>query len=286
MVAPSPRIFLSYSRADRDFAVALRDELIAAGHAVWHDLKDMGAGQWWDQIAEQLRVGSSVEHIVLMVSPEAVTSRIVEREWRLAKREGKTLSAVVPPEHKGRIDFAGLPGWMGAEHHYSYAEQDQRTRLIDDLQKPGQQPRRPDPLRKLPEGEGYVRRTAKVAEIKAALLDERREAKATTVVLSGAGGFGKSTLAIDIMNDPEIQDACYDGILWVELHEELVKLAAGADANGNRNVARGRDALQGAIKARIESRLPGGRGADRNDCTAVGASGRAEDQVRRSRCEG
>ena len=43
------------------------------------------------------------------------------------------------------------------------------------------------------------------------------------MVLSGAGGFGKSTLAIDIMNDPEIQDACYDGILWVELHEELIR---------------------------------------------------------------
>jgi NB-ARC domain len=64
-------------------------------------------------------------------------------------------------------------------------------------------------------------------------------------VLSGAGGFGKSTLAIDIMNAPEIQDACFDGILWwVELHEELVKIDKGP---------RGTEALREAIKARIES---------------------------------
>lgn len=239
-----PRIFLSYSRADRDFAVALRDDMVAAGHAVWHDLKDMGAGQWWDQIAEQLRADRSVEHIVLVVSPEALASRIVEREWRLAKREGKTLSAVIPPAHRGQIDFSALPRWMSAEHHYNFSEADQRARLNADLHRPGQQPRRPDPLRKLPEAEGYVRREGKVAEIKAALLDERREAKATTVVLSGAGGFGKSTLAIDIMNDPEIQDACYDGILWVELYEELVRIAKGP---------RGAEALRDAIKAKIES---------------------------------
>ena len=28
---PSPRIFLSYARSDRDFAVALRDEMIRKG---------------------------------------------------------------------------------------------------------------------------------------------------------------------------------------------------------------------------------------------------------------
>ena len=48
--AAPPRIFLSYARSDRDFAVALRDEMIAAGLAVWHDLKNLEGGQWWSQI--------------------------------------------------------------------------------------------------------------------------------------------------------------------------------------------------------------------------------------------
>lgn len=240
----APRIFLSYSRTDRDFAIALRDELTASGHAVWHDIKDMGAGQWWDQIAEQLRVGGAVEHIVLVVSPQALASRIVEREWRLARREGKMLSAVVPPAHNGRIDFATLPRWMSAEHHYNYSEPDQRLRLISDLRKPGKQPRRPDPLKPPPDPCDHVRREDRLAEIKTALLDTRREAKATTVVLSGAGGFGKSTLAVDIVNDAEIQDACYDGILWAQLSEVLVKLASGRN---------GQEALRAAIKERIET---------------------------------
>jgi hypothetical protein len=56
----APRIYLSYARTDRD-------ELIAAGLTVWHDLQNLEAGQWWSQIAGALD-GTSIEHIVLITS--------------------------------------------------------------------------------------------------------------------------------------------------------------------------------------------------------------------------
>lgn len=50
--------------------VALRDELIAAGHAVWHDLKDMGAGQWWDR----LEVDAAVQSLVALPNGRLVVA--------------------------------------------------------------------------------------------------------------------------------------------------------------------------------------------------------------------
>jgi Caspase domain/TIR domain len=40
-------IFISYSRADKDFATAIRDELIVAGHKAWMDEKGIAGGDDW-----------------------------------------------------------------------------------------------------------------------------------------------------------------------------------------------------------------------------------------------
>ena len=52
----------------------------------------------------------------------------------------------------------------------------------------------------------------------------RRNAKGDAVAISaalkGAGGYGKTTLAKALAHDPDIQDASFDGVLWVELGEK------------------------------------------------------------------
>ena len=125
------RVFLSYSRTDLEFVRSLRDSLTVAGLDVWHDLKDIGTGQWWSQIEDSLDGSESVEHVVLVVSPRALTSRVVEREWRLARLAGKTVSPVLPAHHRSAIDFAGLPAWMQAQHFYDLDAPEQRQKLID-----------------------------------------------------------------------------------------------------------------------------------------------------------
>jgi hypothetical protein len=42
--------------------------------------------------------------------------------------------------------------------------------------------------------------------------------------LRGAGGYGKTTLARALAHDPDIEDAFFDGILWVELGEKRENL--------------------------------------------------------------
>ena len=208
-------MFISYSRTDIASARQLRDNLLAVGLAVWHDLKDIGAGQWWSQIEDAIVGRNSVEHVVLIVSPIALASKIVEREWKIARREGKTVSTVIPPQYKDSIDFKNLAGWMRAEHFYDLAQPEQLNKFIDVLKKPGQQPKRPMMAPPLPEG--CVQRSAEFARLKSALLAAEGAAVAITAALRGAGGFGKTVLATALARDGEIQDTFFDGVLWITL---------------------------------------------------------------------
>src|ERR1700722_13725614 len=95
-----PRVFISYSRSELSYVRDLREELLEAGLPVWHDLQEIGAGQWWSQIEDALAGSNAIEHVVLVVSPAALERPIIMREWRLARREGKTVSPVIPPHHR------------------------------------------------------------------------------------------------------------------------------------------------------------------------------------------
>ncbi len=68
---------------------------------------------------------------------------------------------------------------------------------------------------------GYVLRPNVFDEIKRLLLSQRGgQTTAITTALRGAGGFGKTTLALALCHDAEIQATFPDGILWVELGEQ------------------------------------------------------------------
>jgi hypothetical protein len=54
---------------------------------LWQDLPDMEAGTWWEQIKKVLSA-KTTEHMVLLVSSDALTSTVVRDEWRFARREG------------------------------------------------------------------------------------------------------------------------------------------------------------------------------------------------------
>jgi hypothetical protein len=119
-------IFISYSRTDgAGAAAALRDELVAEGFAIWQDLVALeGDRDWGSQIEEALR-SKQLHHLVLVVTQGALDSKYVRREIRLARQEGKTVSAVRGP---GLADLNNLPRWLG--HIYDLDIPEQRKRFI------------------------------------------------------------------------------------------------------------------------------------------------------------
>jgi hypothetical protein len=110
-------VFLSYSRADEQFAAALRERL--RGQAPDIPVKQdrivlEGGIGWWKQIAEAI---DSVEFLVLIMSPSSLQSEIVRKEWRYARQQG----VCVYPVKAGAdadFDFAELPHWMSKAHFY------------------------------------------------------------------------------------------------------------------------------------------------------------------------
>ena len=211
---PPKRIFISYSRRDgAAFAATLRKDLEAEHFSVWQDLIALEGGRdWWTQIEEALR-SKALQHFVLVVTPEALASKAVRDEIRLARQEGKTVSPVKGP---GLGDLNTLPRWLGRVYDLDLLEH--RNTLMRVLAGPSKAPRVPMMAPEPPVD--FVQRPAEFGALKQKLLDAKGDAVAITAALRGAGGYGKTTLARALAHDPDIAGADYDGSLWVQLGEK------------------------------------------------------------------
>ena len=79
--------FISYSRANSDFAVRLAKDLKAAGHEVWLDQLDIPTGSRWDdELEKALRTCST---FLIILSPEFIKSQNVKDEIGYAIDKGK-----------------------------------------------------------------------------------------------------------------------------------------------------------------------------------------------------
>jgi WD40 repeat protein len=212
-----PRIFISYSRKDGGGAAAtLRKDLEAEHFSVWQDIVALeGNRDWWSQIEDALR-SKALHHFVLIVTPGALESAVVRQEIRLARQEGKTVSAVKGPG----LDLAAVPRWFG--HVYNLDIPEQRTLLMRVLSGPSTQHRVP---MMAPEPRAdFVQRPREFEGLKRKLLNPQGDAAAITAALRGAGGYGKTTLARALAHDKDIAEAYFDGVLWAELGEQPANL--------------------------------------------------------------
>lgn len=205
-------MFISYARDDgEEFARLLRQRLHDENISLWRDREGMEGGRdWWLQITEAL---DQVEFMALVITPEALNSDTVRKEWRHARQEGV---CVYPIKGTADLDFDSLPRWMQSLHVYDLEHEWQK--FVYDLNTRCQIPRVPFMVKDLPEG--FVARPGEFDQLIRLLIDERQgEPVAITTALKGAGGYGKTTLAKALCHDKRIQDAFDEGILWVTLGE-------------------------------------------------------------------
>jgi WD40 repeat protein len=210
--AESPRVFISYARSDGElFAVELRQRLEAEHIPLWQDRVGMEGGMdWWQQITGALDV---VEFMVLVMTPAAMQSQTVRKEWHYARRVGV---CVYPVQAASNLDFSSVPRWMSSLHFYNLTNEWQK--FLNDLNTRCQEPHVPFMCKDLPPD--FVPRPHEFDALISNLLDEQREEPvAITAALRGAGGYGKTTMAMALCHDIRIQDAFDDGILWVTLGE-------------------------------------------------------------------
>jgi hypothetical protein len=208
-----PRIFVSYARMDGKRAAAqiqrrLRDE---HGFALWRDLTDLESGKDW--IVEIKAAIDAVEYLILVITPGALKSEIVEWEWRYARKQGV---CVIPVVGSQSLDIRSLPHWLKRHSFVAPGEPEQWMRMVRTLEGPCRAIRVPFMAGELPRS--FVPRTDLLSDLKLILLDQKTgEAVPTAVGVKGAPAFGKSTVCKALCRENDILEAFYDGILWVTL---------------------------------------------------------------------
>jgi hypothetical protein len=147
------------------------------------------------------------------MTPSAMQSETVRKEWRYAPQQGVCVYPVkAAPD--SQLQFAQLPRWMSKAHFFDIEKEWEG--FLAHLRKGCDTPRVPFMAPDLPET--FVERPNEFGRLKDLLLNaDRKQPVAITTALSGAGGFGKTTLAAALCHDDDIIQNFDDGILWVTL---------------------------------------------------------------------
>ena len=142
----TPHVFISYARNDGEAAAeALLRFIEDRGLEVWRDREGMrGGAGWGDQIQHVL---DAVEYMVVVMTPGAVVSRVVRKEWDYARRQGVCIYAVIAA---GGLSWSEMPIWMRKGHCYDLRNETQAQKFINDLKSSCQATRVPFMVEDLP----------------------------------------------------------------------------------------------------------------------------------------
>ncbi|WP_454857515.1 TIR domain-containing protein [Promicromonospora soli] len=100
MTVMAGHVFISYARADKDYADRLAEMLTDCGATVWYDHNLASGERWARTIREQI---STCAAFIVVMTPEAERSAWVVREINEAERRGKL---VLPVLLRGEVFFA------------------------------------------------------------------------------------------------------------------------------------------------------------------------------------
>lgn len=89
----SKHIFISYSRADGEFALQLARDLRKAGIDIWLDRLDIPPGARWDRAVEEAL--NTCERLLIVLSPSSAKSENVQDEIGFAMREKRPIIPVL-----------------------------------------------------------------------------------------------------------------------------------------------------------------------------------------------
>ncbi|MET0648420.1 MAG: NB-ARC domain-containing protein [Pyrinomonadaceae bacterium] len=259
-ILPRSGVLIAYAPSDgAELASRVRVELERLGIHVWREPAQLEPGrEWWPHVAEAL---GQVEFLLLIATPDALRSRLLNREWRYARQQGV---CILPIKGAPGLDHDALPRWLRNQRFYDPGRGPEFTSapdwklLVNDLHTRCHAPRVPFMAEELPED--FVARPAETERLLALFLEgKRHEPVAATVALCGAGGYGKTTLARALCHDERIQDAFADGILWTTLGESPGDLTARVEdliyvLSGERPALSGLDAAANRLAELLADR--------------------------------
>jgi hypothetical protein len=117
MAGGSRQVFISYARSDAVRVDELVEGLRQLHYDAWVDKELTGGQAWWDTVLSQIRVSSTV---LVAVSPAALESVAVRREYEYAHAVGRPLIPVVVD----RVQLETLPPLLAQLQVVDYRQPD------------------------------------------------------------------------------------------------------------------------------------------------------------------
>lgn len=233
---PRYDVFLSHASADKPAVELLARKLREAGIEPFLDKWRLIPGESWQEgVEEALRQSRTC---AVFIGRELGPWQNEEMRAALAKRVKNRTFRVIPvllsggPESglEDLSEFLGRLTWVDFRNDPN--DQDEFDRFLAGIR--GEEPGPgkgipPLPYRCMaPAREPFVQRS-EYAKVRDALLvppdGVDNSGHATTVgitaAIHGAGGFGKTALAIELCYDEQVRERYPDGILWVQMRDTL-----------------------------------------------------------------
>jgi hypothetical protein len=282
MAPPASKVFISYNRADRDWAEWIAGTIETAGYKSIIQAWDFRPGENFVLRMQEAAVEADITIAVL--SENYLKSEYTQPEWAAAFAQDPTSKKrQLIPVRVSPFSLQGLLKPIIYIDLVSLGEQDAQRVLIDGLKPtgkpvgpirfPGQWtgpsvPNAPFPpdlarLHGVPElPPHYLPRGKDLSGLKQKLLAGDGNVGITgtssAVGVQGMGGIGKTVLAAALAHDPEVRKAFPEGIFWLTvgqkpnlllLQSQLLRQLTGAQAVFA-TTQEGKDALREAVEGR------------------------------------
>lgn len=112
------RVFVSYSRRNKNFAERIARDLSDAGLDVWVDWRQIQAGELWQN--EIYRGIERSEMLVVCLSPDSVASQWVQREVNTAREQGKFIIPVMAVNAYAQMQQTEAMRWLLDVHFINF----------------------------------------------------------------------------------------------------------------------------------------------------------------------
>jgi TIR domain-containing protein/NB-ARC domain-containing protein len=238
MASEPPKVFISYNRADRDWAEWIAGTIELAGYEpilqAWH----FRPGE--NFVLRMQEAAAQTDFTIAVLSETYLKSEYTQPEWATAfVRDPTSKKRKLIPVRVAECVLTGLLAPIVYIDLIGLGESDAKRALINGL-KPSGRPVQPQPfpgrrpefsistapfppslarLHGVPDlPPHYLPREADVADLKQKLLAGGANAgitgQSSTVGVQGMGGIGKTVLAAALAHDLEVRQAFPDGNYW------------------------------------------------------------------------
>ncbi len=114
------KIFVSYSRRNKNFAERLARDLSDAGLDVWIDFRQIHGGEMWEN--EIYRGLQRSEVLVVCLSPDAVASEWVQREVNTAREQKKFIMPIMVVDAFDALKRTSAISWLEQVQYINFVD--------------------------------------------------------------------------------------------------------------------------------------------------------------------